>query len=75
MLQNVSGGRTEINILSWIIEKFKSNCVCIFLFQYIDNDETLENLCWTQNVFRLCQVQNVFGMRTHIVSFVEDECR
>jgi hypothetical protein len=45
-----------------IIDKF--NCVCIFLFQYIDNDETLEKLCWTQNVFHLCQVQNIFGMRT-----------
>jgi hypothetical protein len=73
--QNVSVGHTEINILSLIIEKFKSNCVCMFLFQYIDNDETLEKLCWTQNVFHLCQVENIFGMRAHIVSFAEDECR
>lgn len=63
MWQNGSGRHTEINILSWIIDKF--NCVCVFLFQYIDNDETLEKLCWTQNVFHLCQVQNIFGMRTH----------
>jgi len=47
--QNVSGGHTEISILIWIIEKF--NWVFIFLFQYIDNDETLEKLCWTRNVF------------------------
>ena len=49
--------------------------VCIFLFQYFDNDETLEKLYWIQNVFRFCQVENIFGMRTHVVSFVEDECR
>jgi len=54
--QNVSGGHTEISILIWIVEKF--NWVFMFLFQYIDNDETLEKLCWTQN---LCQVQNIFG--------------
>jgi hypothetical protein len=47
--QNVSGGHFEINVLSWIIEKFRSSCVCIFLFQYIDN-ETLEKLCWTKCV-------------------------
>lgn len=73
MWQNVSGGHTEISILIWIIEKF--NWVCIFLFQYIDNDETLEKLCWTQIVFHLCRVQNIFGMRKKTVSFAEDECR
>lgn len=71
MWQNVSGGHTEINILSWILEKF--NCLHIF-FQYIDNDETSKNPCWTQNVFHLCQVQNIFGMRTRRVSFAEYEC-
>jgi hypothetical protein len=43
--QNVSGGHTEINILSWVVEKFKSHCVCIFLFQYFEIDETLEKRC------------------------------
>jgi hypothetical protein len=62
-----------MNILRWVVEKFKSHCICFFFFyQYIEIDET-EN-AQKQMCFIRVKVKTFLEWE-HVASFADYEYR